>query len=351
MQGGATASPTEVVLTSNVELTADCLSYSPPHSPPSPTPFHLPKLSPASSTFFPPPSTLPALSGAAKLTIRGACATSRCIISGGGAFPIFTSPSTTPKGGKLTLVNLRFQQAAGGVFKNVRTAINASQCIFVNNTVSDIGGGVLSDSFPPSTNPPKHVFSNCTFEKNTAGTWEGGAITIKAKSFYSYKHNDRVPDLTFRSCHFRSNNASRLGGAVSVAGSARVRFFDCVFSANRAGASGGAVYSKDAAIYFGQSSFSGNAALGTSLAGGDSSGVGGAVYAVVTGVDSETAAEWHSDHEWVVGANELPSQVRKTADWVNGEGVGDWLGRECCRSSGRSESSEKAGWVAGPHKG
>ncbi|CAI5535611.1 unnamed protein product [Closterium sp. Naga37s-1] len=196
MQRGASASPTVLVLTSNVALTAP----------------------------------LPALSGAAKLTVKGACAPSRCIISGGGAFPIFTSPSSGPTGGVLTLVNLNFQRAAGGVLFNVRAAVNASQCVFLSNTAPGIGGGVLSDSFPGTATPPYRLFSRFTFQGNTAPILGGGAISINAGSPLG-----RVPPLYFVRCLFKDNTAPRsLGGAISVAGNGRVRFKTCVFDGNNA---------------------------------------------------------------------------------------------------------------------
>ncbi|CAI5515012.1 unnamed protein product [Closterium sp. Naga37s-1] len=67
-----------------------------------------------------------------------------CIISGDGAFPIFTSPSSGPTGGELKLVKLNLQRAAGGVFLNVGAAIVATKCGFVSNTAPSVGGGVLS---------------------------------------------------------------------------------------------------------------------------------------------------------------------------------------------------------------
>ncbi|GJP49065.1 hypothetical protein CLOM_g8332 [Closterium sp. NIES-68] len=239
---GAGASPTVLVLTSNVELTAP----------------------------------LPALSGAAKLTIRGACATSRCIISGGGAFPIFTSPSSGPTGGVLTLSNLNFQKAAGGVLFNVRAAINASQCVFAGNTAAGTGGGVLSDTFPATATPPYRLFSRCTFQSNTAPILGGGAISINAGSPLG-----RVPALYFLRCLFKENSAPRsLGGAISVAGKGRVRFKTCVFEGNSAGASGGGIFSYGASLSLAKVTFKTNKALGTSLAGSFASGVGAAAYAV-----------------------------------------------------------------------
>ncbi|CAI5981645.1 unnamed protein product [Closterium sp. NIES-65] len=239
---GASASPTVLVLTSNVALTAP----------------------------------LPALSGAAKLTVKGACAPSRCIISGGGAFPIFTSPSSGPTGGVLTLVNLNFQRAAGGVLFNVRAAVNASQCVFLSNTAPGIGGGVLSDSFPGTATPPYRFFSRCTFQSNTAPILGGGAISINAGSPLG-----RVPPLYFVRCLFKDNTAPRsLGGAISVAGNGRVRFKTCVFDGNNAGASGGAIFSYGASLALARVTFKTNRALGTSLAGSFSSGLGGALYAV-----------------------------------------------------------------------
>ncbi|CAI5498918.1 unnamed protein product [Closterium sp. Naga37s-1] len=203
-------------------------------TPPSSKPYRLP---------------LPALSGAAKLTIIGKCMATRCIISGEGAFPIFTSPSSNPPGGLLTLFNLNFQRAAGGVFFNVQTAINASKCGFVMNMAPS--GGVLSstphsintlsstpyppyptrDSFPATATPPNRLFSGCTFRNNTASTGRGGAISINAEN-----PKGSVPALLIEGCTFQGNRAlNGRGGAISVSGTGSIRIKGCRFENNNAG--------------------------------------------------------------------------------------------------------------------
>ncbi|CAI5498913.1 unnamed protein product [Closterium sp. Naga37s-1] len=154
-----------------------------------------------------------------------------CNISGDGAFPIFTSPSTGPTGGVLTLVNLNFWRAAGGVFFKVQAAINATDCSFIGNMAPTVGGGVLSESFPAKSTPPYRIFSRCAFINNTSPTGGGGAININA-----WNPSGAVPSLSFLSCRFKDNSApSSVGGAISVAGTGRVRFHMCTIDGNSAG--------------------------------------------------------------------------------------------------------------------
>ncbi|CAI5498914.1 unnamed protein product, partial [Closterium sp. Naga37s-1] len=271
--GGASASPTELVLKSNVHLKA----------------------------------ALPALSGAAKLTIIGNCTATRCIISGGGAFPIFTSPSSGPTGGELTLVNLNFQRAAGGVFFNVRAVINASQCGFVGSTAPSIGGRVLSDSFPEAATPPNRFFSYCTFYNNTAPTGEGGAININVGNpegsgpnvtfvYCVFQNNTATvgkggagsinlgdpqgsaANVTFVHCRFRNNSAYQAsGGAMTVAGNGDIRCMKCSFEGNFAGFHGGGIYSDGVSLTLSQPTFKRNQAVGPF---GARCGLGGAVFAI-----------------------------------------------------------------------
>ncbi|CAI5535622.1 unnamed protein product [Closterium sp. Naga37s-1] len=250
---GADATTTELVLKSNVELTA----------------------------------RLPALSGAAKLTIKGACGSTgidKCIISGRGAFPIFTSPSTINTAGLLTLVNLTFQYALGGVFSKVLTPVNASQCNFAHNiAAADAGGGVLRDNITIMPVPPKRLFTGCIFYNNSSPALGGGAVNIDAHTFNATGLTDRVPALTFLRCRFKDNSApNHLGGAVRVAGTARLRFEDCVFDGNNA-----AIYAKDAAFTFVRPTLNYNKALGTSTLNTITAGEGGAAYAAATGRNPE----------------------------------------------------------------
>ncbi|CAI5462773.1 unnamed protein product [Closterium sp. Yama58-4] len=192
-QGGGT---TELVLKSNVQLTAP----------------------------------LPALEGAAVLTITGACAVNRCVISGNNAFPIFTSPSSGPTGGILNLRNLTFQDAAGGVFVNVRTRINATQCGFVNNKGPSNGGGVLSESYSVTKSVSLRYFSLCIFYNNTTPTGGGGALSINS----GYPQG-QGPALTITGSYFRNNSAPKgQGGVIRVEGTGKVVFKSCLFDGNSA---------------------------------------------------------------------------------------------------------------------
>ncbi|CAI5535617.1 unnamed protein product [Closterium sp. Naga37s-1] len=259
---------------------------------------------------------LPALSGAAKLTIIGNCTATRCIISGGGAFPIFTSPSSGPTGGELTLVNLNFQRAAGGVLFNVWAAINASQCGFVGSTAPSVGGGVLSDSFPESATAPNRFFSYCTFYNNTAPTGGGGAISINVGNpegsinvgnpessgpnvtfvYCIFQNNTATlakggavsinlgdpqgsaANVTFVHCRFRNNSAYQAsGGAITVAGTGDIRCTKCSFEGNFAGLHGGGIYSDGASLTLSQPTFKRNRAVGPFNA---RCGLGGAVFAI-----------------------------------------------------------------------
>ncbi|CAI5981659.1 unnamed protein product [Closterium sp. NIES-65] len=266
-QMGADATTTELVLKSNVELTA----------------------------------RLPALSGAAKLTIKGACGSTgidKCIISGRGAFPIFTSPSTINTAGQLTLVNLTFQYALGGVFSKVLTPVDASQCNFAHNiAAADAGGGVLRDNITIMPVPPKRLFTRCIFYNNSSPALGGGAVNIDAHTFNATGLTDRVPALTFLRCRFMDNSApNHLGKAVRVAGTARLRFEECVFDGNSADecVSGGAIYAKDAAFTFVRATLNYNKALGTSTLNSITSGEGGAAYAAASGRNSEAAVRFCS---------------------------------------------------------
>ncbi|CAI5498923.1 unnamed protein product [Closterium sp. Naga37s-1] len=262
---GADANTTELVLTSNVELTA----------------------------------RLPALSGAAKLTIKGACGSTRtdkCNISGRGAFPIFTSPSMINTAGQLTLVNLSFQWALGGVFSKVVTPVNASQCNFAHNrAAADAGGGVLRDNITIMPVPPKRLFTDCIFYNNSSPALGGGAVNIDATTFNATGLTDRVPALTFLRCSFKENSAPQhVGGAVRVAGTARLRFENCLFDGNSAGVSGGAIYAKDALLTFVKATLNYNKALGTATVNTITTGEGGAAYAAATGRNSEAAVRFCS---------------------------------------------------------
>ncbi|CAI5529376.1 unnamed protein product [Closterium sp. Naga37s-1] len=305
-QFGTDANTTELVLTSNV---MEPLCYHANHHIIESNQIALfllpfPLALPPSPFFSPPYSRLPELLGAAKLTIRGACGSDgivKCIIWGGNAFPIFTGASPTfsssasrSTAGQLTLVNLSFQRALGGVLSKLRTSVNASQCNFAHNVAAaDAGGGVLRDNITMMNEPPERVFTDCTFYNNSSPALGGGAVNIDAPTFNATGLTYDVPALSFLYCIFQDNSAPKhLGGALRVAGTARLRFEECLFDGNRAGVSGGAIYAKDALLTFVKVHLTYNKALGTSTLNTITTGEGGAAYAAATGRNPEAAVRF-----------------------------------------------------------
>ncbi|CAI5963441.1 unnamed protein product, partial [Closterium sp. NIES-65] len=217
---------------------------------------------------------LPALEGTAVLTIMGACAVDRCIISGGNAFPIFKSPSSGSTGGILTLRNLTFQDAAGGVFVNVRTRINATECGFVRNKGPSSGGGVLSDSYSVTNSVSYRYFSYCTFYNNTTPIGGGGAFSINAGN-----PQGKGPSLIIASSYFRNNSAPKgRGGVIAMEGTSKAVFKSCLFDGNSAGVAGGAIYSNGASLTLNKVVFRDNKAIGVPPT--STCGVGGVLFAV-----------------------------------------------------------------------
>ncbi|CAI5498924.1 unnamed protein product [Closterium sp. Naga37s-1] len=178
--------------------------------------------------------------------------------------------------------------------------------------------------------PPKRLFTFCIFFNNTAAMG-GGAVNIDATTFDAFGLTDRVPALTFLRCTFTANSApNHVGGAVRVAGTARLRFDSCLFDRNSTGVSGGAVYSKDAALTFVKTTLSNSIASGTKsyTVNSVTSGAGGAVYAAASRTNTDAAvrfcastsfqangarqADWdRGAHEWVAAGDRLLIQVRE----------------------------------------
>ncbi|CAI5529382.1 unnamed protein product, partial [Closterium sp. Naga37s-1] len=132
---------------------------------------------------------------------------------------------------------------------------------------------------PMQGTPANRRFVDCTFQSNKAPKGAGGAISINAG-----RSNGSVPYLYFQSCLFKDNKApGNLGGARSVTGLGRVQFEQCVFNGNRAGVSGGGIFSLDSSLYFDRVTFDSNKALGTTNGGKYSRGIGDAVYGVLLG--------------------------------------------------------------------
>ncbi|MEM1326680.1 MAG: choice-of-anchor Q domain-containing protein [Bacteroidota bacterium] len=126
----------------------------------------------------------------------------------------------------------------GGGMRNRGTSPTISNCQFINNTASNIGGSVLNsdNSFP--------TFNNCSFSQNSAN-FGGGMYNFSAS-----------PTLT--NCSFNQNSASEGGGMYNS--SASPTLTNCSFSQNSASDDGGGMYNSSASPTLTNCSFNQNSA-------------------------------------------------------------------------------------------
>ena len=112
-------------------------------------------------------------------------------------------------------------------------------CVFEDNEVSDAGGAIYANASAPQ-------IVGCVFKGNSA-YWGGGAL-------YNQSSTSSLTD-----CRFENNSSDHWGGAVHNRYSESAPTFDdCVFVGNT-GATGGAVYGRDASHpVFTACTFSGN---------------------------------------------------------------------------------------------
>ncbi|CAI7862593.1 unnamed protein product [Closterium sp. NIES-53] len=272
----------------------------------------------------------------------------KCIISGGGTFPIFSSPSYSPSCGQLTLVNLSFQQAAGGVFFNVRTAVNASQCDFVGNTGPNIGGGVLRVCVAHVRVCVAHV-SVCGAYVSVCGAgesaWAGTPLHTTPHHGINQQHSKSGNALSIASHPPDPPSPSSLSPTTSESFPITLQalpkrlFSDCSFISNTAPTLGGGAFSINSGKSMGQvldlrfvrCSFQNNSTP-TSLGVGDFGGgvrltnadhpqsswkvafcdgakpVGSIVPTLGWSVELNCPTRVDGAHAWVVGADQLPSQ-------------------------------------------
>ncbi|CAI5498930.1 unnamed protein product [Closterium sp. Naga37s-1] len=173
--------------------------------------------------------------------------------------PLPPSPSLLPAlsgAAKLTITGACGSRSGGDAFpiftSSLSSGSTARQLTLVNLSFQQ------ADKFPIMDTPPKRLFADCIFFNSTA-PMGGGAVNIDALTFDAFGLTDRVPALTF------------------------LRY-----------ASGGAVYSKDAALTFVNTNLFSNKARGTAAVNGVTSGTGGAVYAAASGTNTDAALRFCS---------------------------------------------------------
>lgn len=141
--------------------------------------------------------------------------------------------------------NGSFPDNAGAGLYNPGGSPSIRNCVFVNNTVTYLGGGVYANGSP--------ILTNCAFWSNSAQ--QGGAIgstgsspmfinclvqnnraTDAGGAFYNFSSN---PILT--NCSFQSNTATAVGGVFSNQAQSNVQLTNCSFMSNIA-SQGGVMY-------------------------------------------------------------------------------------------------------------
>ena len=120
-----------------------------------------------------------------------------------------------------------FRNQGGGMFNSAGALDICSpkidNCIFINNTATDVGGAVFNNGFNGTCSP---VFTNCIFQNNTA---LNGAV------LYSDGRSAGVASPLFTNCSFSNNTATTDGSVVynfCTGGTCVASFTNCVFWGN-----------------------------------------------------------------------------------------------------------------------
>ncbi|MEO1260425.1 MAG: right-handed parallel beta-helix repeat-containing protein [Bacteroidota bacterium] len=136
-------------------------------------------------------------------------------------------------GDEVVYKNCRFEGGSSGGWGGAHTCYGegtytVTDCEYINNSCSNLGGAVNSGLNATSVN-----FDNCTFSGNSSLTASGGALFIQNDSL--------ATDLTVTNCDFENNMASNGGGAIGVDESQSTVVENCNFLFNIAGGFGGAI--------------------------------------------------------------------------------------------------------------
>jgi len=138
----------------------------------------------------------------------------------------------------------------GGMYNGENSSPTINNCMFIENSASNSGGGMYITNFQS-----KPTLNGCTFVHNWAGT--GGGIFNTNNSFPTLTdcnfienyantsgggiHND-YGSLTLNTCTFVGNSAVRDGGGVYCVNNSHPFLTDCVFNTNIAARDGGGIY-------------------------------------------------------------------------------------------------------------
>lgn len=153
---------------------------------------------------------------------------------------IFTDNSASSGSGALD-INGGFTADINGGFAAV------SNTTFSDNTTSGGNGGAVGISFGGSG-----VFTNCTFDQNSAPTTSG--TNGEGGAFYD---THVTGTLVIIDCTFTNNTSGNEGGALRNGASSIVQIIDCDFE-NNSSNNGGAVYDTHDTVSFSQDFFSDN---------------------------------------------------------------------------------------------
>jgi predicted outer membrane repeat protein len=151
----------------------------------------------------------------------------RCILThnnAGGGGAVSCGRMWRPEFINCLFENNNAEYSCGAISSHQSASLKFNECIFRRNSAGRSGGAIGS-----TITGPEMQFINCLFENNNS-KFDGGAVSSGSKSTLNFNH-----------CVFRSNTSNSGGGAISVGSRSSLSLNQCVFRQNTTGLRGGAI--------------------------------------------------------------------------------------------------------------
>ena len=210
--------------------------------------------------------------------------------------------------------------SGGGIFSAGRTTLD--YCTFTGNKAYN-GGGMCN------TGIVYHPFTGNTFTSDTAVT--GGAVSNTSGAYFAnssfianvadtggaiYNSIYMLAISYLNGCKFLGNKANYIAGAVNLKVWNADSVVNCIFSGNKAGLSGGAIYAMNSQSPIVNTTFAGDTALqGNAIYSTDGTAIvlrNSILWDGLTGIYNETNSSVSADHSIIQGG--MPGTGNLSAD-------------------------------------